>query len=564
MSGEEMIRDFVSRVRGKNDSAEKSIVPIGTPMQQEQAPPPQGQQQPQGFEDGGVVRPRVQQTRVPRLVGEVVYPDFIDTRPKRPPGIGELDGNRSFAGRSPVPPKPPKEEWAGPLLGDGQMWRGPETGSLSDGRWARNQQPVDGLRYDDSDEGGLSAAAAQARFNLAADKPLMSPTDQMLLQGAQGAGDESAQAKSIEELYPLPSELGALKLPDAPVLGAMPTLAGFVEADYKDPRQAFYDEIKANKGKIADARSPYEKAAKGAEKDLEENKRKSFFRAMIQAGVAAMQAGGPSTNPASGDFMSIAGASIGQYVASLDEDKAYQERLKDKITNFEIGAGEAQTRMEDRLGGIGMAAATAENANSQFNAGAENNRNSAAFQGAMMGRGQDANFAASLYGAQTGAAVAEYQVRAAEKLAHTKAALEMRVEAMGSKAGLDSETIQKINGEAEAAARETYTNYMSTFGSEEITDPAALLKIEEAAASKAIAARAASIQAQFRSHGIDVDVQGLIDATKQSSSGMVGLMSVVPDIRNPQAPGTPSLSQPGAPRQAAKPNGAVLGSGYLR
>lgn len=519
MSAEDMIRDFVQRVRQQNEEAAQSLVPIGTPQPQHPKAPPQGgppsvpqgqPDQPKGFRDGGV-----------------------------------LDGNRYFGAppRS-VPAAPPaKEEWAGPLFGDGQMWHGiyeeDSPNGIFNGKNARNQQNIPGLKYP-----GEGIAAAPNVFDPFGQTPLAEgwkPAARPVLDNPSGSGI-AAVATGIA--VPERTKMG--KLPDRVQFNAPEGPGEYITPERVDPLAERERMIKNNKGKIRDARKPYDDAAAEASADLEESKRKSFFRGLVEAGVAAMQAGGPSTDPASGDFMSIAGASIGQYVQSLDRDKAYQERLKDKITNYKIGGGEAQTRAEDRFSSLGMAAAESQNAFNVADAAGHNNYNMGIAGLDMQKANAEYQGEVSQRASEIGAMIAQYQTDASFDLASFKHSLDLEVAKITAASGLDPKILQQIGANAEQAAAAAYNAFLQNSNFKEETDETKKAKILEGAQAAYVGTKASSYLDQLQNMRQEVNPEAMMEQVRRNATGMAPATSKVQN-RDPKAPPTFKTGFPGAP-----------------
>lgn len=528
LSTEEMIDDFVTRVRGKNAQSRQSIVPAGTPMPQEQQPQQPQQPAPQGikaFATGGV---NINYGRGPsdprdsRFQGRMEN-GYILPNPSAPP--------TAPAGRPPVPMvtydpngysvrgEPRTAIPKGPLMPPQQNI--PAFNKSIQDAWARSQA-----------SGGLEAAA------------FPTPDDAFNWQRAYGG---SAESSSGPEFPDLPPEVKLGKLPDRV---QMPDFKP--GAEYVDPFAEADRAIEKGSDRIAAARKPYDAAIRETRGDLEENKRKSFFRAMIDAGVAAMQAGGPSRDPASGDFMSIAGASIGQYVQSLDKDKEYQQRLKDKIASYNIAGSESELRVEDAFRQMGVQNASQQNQRNGVLMQAENNYNIAKTSSETDQRGQDINYAvvgAQLAGQMRGQNIDVVLKRfAAEESA---------------KGGVDPKLALQAATEAASRAAEVYKEFVSSDTFRSSTGDARAKMLEEAQAQY-VGIYAQNLHQNMLALGVPLEFGSLLGKVQSDSRGIAAATTVKPDTNNPRAPGIASTRFPSAPSQTQAPKGNILGDGYLR
>lgn len=498
MSPEEMIEDFVTRVRGKNSQASQSIVPAGTPMQQPQQPPQQAPQGIKAFATGGV---NISYGRDPekdarfqgRTASGYILPNPNAPAPAAPSAIPMVtyDPN-GYAMRGEPRTAIPK----GPLMPPKQNM--PAFNQALQDAWGRTQA-----------SGGLEAAVGPDYV------PGFEPPP-----GPQGV---SAGAPG------LPPEPSLGKLPDR--INALPFEPG---KDYIDPLSAADRAIEGGKDRIASARRPYDAAVREARGDLEENKRKSVFRAMIDAGVAAMQAGGPSRDPASGDFMSIAGASVGQYVASLDRDKEYQQRLKDKIASYNIAGSESELRVEDYFRQLGVQSAGQEN-NFNSNKAAMQNQYNLTSTGMLVDqRQQDMTYEA--IGKQMAVQLRGQNIDAVLK----QAALDQ-----AATGGVDPKLSLEAATKAGDAALRAYELFLSNSGYKEESDEARRAAIMEQAQAQYVGVYAQQLQQNMSSLGMEFDFDQVLGRTQNNAKGIAQAADM--EGAKGGAPATPKYSSPYAP-----------------
>ncbi|OYW72922.1 MAG: hypothetical protein B7Z37_23500 [Verrucomicrobia bacterium 12-59-8] len=342
-----------------------------------------------------------------------------------------------------------------------------------------------------------------------------------------------------------------MSLPAEPSLGKAPARIEAPKFEEGKPYVDIFDEadraIGKGKDRIASARKPYDSAIREARGDLEENKRKSVFRAMIDAGVAAMQAGGPSRDPASGDFMSIAGASVGQYVASLDRDKEYQQRLKDKIASYNIAGSESELRVEDYFRQLGGQSATAQNA---FNTNQTNTRNQYNMGAAELGarqRGDDMQY--DSIGRQLAVQLRGQNIDATLK----QAALDQ-----AAAGGVDPKLSLEAATKAGTEAMRAYEMYLTNSGYKEATGDQRAAILEEAQAQY-VGVYAQQLHQNMLSLGMSFDFNQVLDRTQSNARGIAAAVSTQPDMNNPQGPGIKTTSFPGAPKAGKPPAGNVIG-----
>lgn len=373
MSGEEMIDDFVRRVRQENANAANSIVPAGTPMpQQPQQPQPQPAQASgiagyqsggvRGFQDGGGNEP------VSRLTRSQDFGWHPDQAP-----LSALDKIRS-----------------GPSVRDGYL-RYPE-GRETDGYYSGPQpfkKNIPNGRYFAPGHMVDKMPSPQNKDYRGPPQPSKRPRDpdyQRLvdlsqgrigniydgwteMEGHHGRPDDAAMAPTLpaDEAASVEASTGiAALMADAPQLGAFKPSAyvkpeGYVETDLIDINQAGNDRVAANRGRIDALASPYNEGAAELEGMSEEIKRAGFFNAITKAGLAAIQGSSAGFDPRNGDFMAAAGDFIGAYVESFEGDAKRQQELKEKIIAYKGAANKLTFNAENTMFSQGADIAQAQN-----------------------------------------------------------------------------------------------------------------------------------------------------------------------------------------------------------
>lgn len=289
MTSQEMIDDFVNRVRMNNERARNSLVPMGTPMQPppQQAPqPPQG---PPGFQTGGVYR-------------GPSNPDWIN--------------RESYTNPEGFVSVPPKEDDFVKWLNERTSTK-PQMTDDEAANWLNQRTQISPQDY----------AGMYADF------------------GGSGSEKASVDMRGIGDLQMPPER-------------ASPGYKGFKVID---PMEAGNEAVKAGQGQIDNLLSPFQELKEGYGKDMKQRERNKIFDALIQGGIAMMQGGGPSFDPASGNFMKILGDGAQQYANSLlgSEDRISQ--LREKIAMASGKSAELGFNASNILKTQGMEAANQKN-----------------------------------------------------------------------------------------------------------------------------------------------------------------------------------------------------------
>lgn len=295
LTADEMIKDFVDRVRMENEQSKNSLVPMGTPMPQPQPQQPQGIA---GFQSGGVFgvppildpRSRVAQARHPVRPAQ---PAWLDRNSRtNPEGFVEADG------------PPPDLSWMEDNL------KGPDLSWLND---SLTEKPFTGM-----------------------------PPMPVL------PGDGSASGA-------VGVNLGGIKGPPA---REPPKFQGF---ETVDPLAAGDKAIEAGRDKISALTAPFDELKDAYGKDVERTERNKIFDALIQGGIAMMQGGSASFDPASGDLMGILGSGAQAYASSLMNSENRISELREKIATASGKAAEVGFNAESVLHARGMGAAQHQN-----------------------------------------------------------------------------------------------------------------------------------------------------------------------------------------------------------
>lgn len=510
MSGEDMIKDFVHRVRQENTNAANSIVPAGTPMQQ-----PQQSHQPQpaqasgiagyssggvrGFQDGGGNEP------VSALDKIRTGPSVKDGYLKYPEGR-EADGYYS----GPQPFRGPSERGINKYLVPGYMvdkmpqrenkdYRGPpqkqkpprdpDYQKLVDLSQGRISNIYDGWSEIEGFHGKPDPSASQ--------QPVVDPTT---------AGGGSAGIAAL--------------MADAPRLGAFKPSAYVAPAPYEDAKlidlnEAGDERVTKNREKIDALARPYNEGAAELEGMSEEIKRKEIFNGMVQAGIAMMQGGGASFDPRSGDMMAIMGDGAAAYVDSLTKDRKRQQELKEKIVAYKGAANELTFNAEGQMFAQGADIAQARNQQAiTENAYKHQYKGRSAEMENSFNVGQDANRLRLI--------IAQAEIDTAK----FKASLEARLKASP---GVDPELALKISAEAGKRADERFKTMMGKFEMDP-DNPEAYAKRLEAAHA---AARAAYSEA----------VSSFLDFSAGRFDYGGGIATLSQRAAERQTPGVPNIEE---------------------
>lgn len=460
MKPKDMINDFVTRVRAQNEANQNSLVPKGTPMQQGPAPQPQDSPQPRqqgiagyasggvrGFQKGaapyksdanwalsaGAPSPFIPTIGTPfyELPEDKLPPKIIPKLQKDKDGIlaaspteTPLPSDKKFE----VPPNWSPNMTAQALAAEGNVdyLNAPvERAPWQEGPW---YDPTDALGY-------ARAKDLREKFN--------NPQ-------AHQSGPPQGIAASIEAAMKSSGpNMSGIALPK---MGAMPELPEFKQSPFVDPIKARADAIAAGKDEIDAQVKPFDDITKEAESDLEESKRSSFWNAVLKASMVAMQAGGPSNDPASADLFSIAGKSLEGYVSSLEKDKAYQDKIKADIRGYKVAGSQARAQATNNMGQVGVTSAQMQN---NYNIVGDQNRSA---------------YDLSIFKEQGDRIRAQYGVDANIYLGRMQMSVEKWKAEMSAKTGIDPEWLRKVAHDATSLGVQAYKDVLASAPDGQVTD----------------------------------------------------------------------------------------------
>lgn len=394
MNSEDMIRDFVSRLRA---SENQQLVPAGTPMQPPGGQPPQGgpPKRPPDIAAPGQV-PKLQNDKAGIMKyaeGGVVrgfegggapwdnpWGGMVFKKTPDPYTNGRgIDGYQSGPTRpSEAPPEaPPPNPVRWP-----EMKKPPPWGSMT----FKGEVPAT-AQAGASDP--YTAFTPKQQEFVDDTPPPMAPVDdpnsfEAQLKAMMGGGGGGGGRISAGQMQ-------------------MPKLPDFHNVEWRDPDAAGNKSIADNKDKIDARKKPFDDLAAETNTDLEESKRKGFFSAVMEAGIAMMQGGDPN-DPRSASLLSNASVGMKAYTKSLDADKEYQDKLKDKIAQYKLGGAQAGFVAEDAMYARGAGNAAAQ---SNFDVGQATQQNARDMGIAQLGAQVDSANLSS----RTQIAVAEMQAQ---------------------------------------------------------------------------------------------------------------------------------------------------------
>lgn len=503
MSGEEMIEDFVRRVRQENANAANSIVPAGTPMQQQpQQPQPAQASGIAGFESGGA------NVRIPKLQRDQNY-DWL------PGGDAPLKSTQS--GKGPTLPAVKPVRPFDVQSRDSWKMADPYTMPYGFGVPAPTptQEEIDAYN-------GFLQKKAMAAKGASLDERFKEPG---FFQEERRPEIDYGGAGSAE------TGIAAL-MADAPRLGAFKPSEyirpeKYTETDLIDLNKAGNDRVAAMRDRIDALASPYNEGAAELEGMSEEIKRKEIFNGMVQAGIAMMQGGGASFDPRSGDMMAIMGDGASAYVESLSKDAKRQQELKEKIVAYKGAANELTFNAENQMFGQGADLAQAQNQlnvtrdgfRNQYNRGVASDQN-------QFNQGRD-TLLLQERGQQLQADIAAFEANLKLKLSQ--------------EGGVDPEIAEKIANNAGQHYQSAFNTYLSQAGFSEVSDPTQKEKILKDAQAQGVAASSAYMDRI--NAGLFGGQLGDIESISRTEQGRYmagaadeGIAAGVPVIERPYAP----------------------------
>lgn len=509
MSGEEMIKDFVNRVRQENTNAANSIVPAGTPMQQPQQPP-----QPQPAQASGIAGFQTGGAYVPRLSRDQDY----DWLPGGDKPLSRAD-QQIPPDVKPVRPFPSDSPTRGM-----DLMRGSESFSFSPSGPVHSAYELSLQQKALADK----AAALNARF-----KSPDGMADKLDSRFAEPDFffDERAQP-------PVPvggsgsAGIAAL-MAEVPRVGAFKPSEYVAPAPYEDAKlidmnEAGDERVKKNRDKIDALAAPYNEGAAELEGMSEEIKRKEIFNGMVQAGIAMMQGGGASFDPRSGDMMAVMGDGAAAYVDSLTKDRKRQQELKEKIVAYKGAANELTFNAEGQMFAQGADIAQAQNQQAITEGAYRNQYNSRSAE-------MQNNFNLGVDGLR----MQERGQNLQADIAKFEAGLKVK---LSQQSGLDPEIAEKIANNAGQHYQSAYNTYLSQAGFSEVSDAQQKERILQDAQAQGIAASSAYLDRINR--GILGGTLGDVEAITRTEQGRYrGAASVVKDRE-----GVTSLERPYSPK----------------
>lgn len=515
MKPKDMINDFISRVKAQNESNKNSLVPAGTPMQQPQ-PQPQGGPQPRpqgiagyasggvrGFQKGGAN----DHYRNPSMIGPLVAPSPYMSPMGSPFYNSPTD--------TPLPSDPPTPPPANPdKLG--------RSDALQD------LMAMDAEGFYGGDANPPTPAAKVNPFGY-------TPADQAyldMIRQDQSAASQSGIAAALPEEASVSASANSMKSgPDMsgvkrPVMGKAPELPAFTPSQFVDPVKARADAIAAGQGEIDAQVKPFDDIANEAQGDLEESKRSSFWNAVLKASMVAMQAGGPSSDPASADIFSIAGKSLEGYVGSLEKDKAYQDKIKAEIRGYKVAGSQARAQATNSMGQVGITSAQMQNNHNIVGDQITNSRDLAAYNADNDRVSRQYAGDVNMYGAELQARVDQWKAT------------------VSSKAGMDPLDFMKAFA---AVGEDASKSVAAKYGSEFAADPknAELIRQEEGAYRSA--AQASFIMSRFLANGERISKEDAMTIVQQMSDVNVGFAAENIDTMTPDGKTVSSSRMPAAP-----------------
>lgn len=534
MSGEEMIKDFVNRVRQENTNAANSIVPAGTPMQQPQQPPQPAQASGiAGYQSGGVRGFQAGGGNEP--VPQLTRNQNFGWHPDQAPLSAALNGIRYPTGR-----------------GEDGYYSGPnpeEIKPIPNGRYFAPGYMIDKMPPPEKrDYRGPPQPAKRP-------KPPRDPDYQKLvdlsqgrisnimdgwskIEGFHGRPDPSTGQPSVDPTAAGGGSAGiAALMADAPRLGAFTPSKFIAPPKYEDAKlidlnEAGEERVNKNRDKIDALAAPYNEGAAELEGMSEEIKRKEIFNGMVKAGIAMMQGGGASFDPRSGDMMAIMGDGASAYVESLTKDRKRQQELKEKIVAYKGAANELTFNAEGQMFAQGADIAQARNQQAITEGAYKNQYNSRiAEMENSFNVGQDANRLRLI--------IAQAEIDTAK----FKASLEAQLKASP---GIDPELALKISAEAGKRADARFATMMGKFEMDPDNPKAYAKRLEAAhAAARAAYSEAISSFLDFSAGRFDYDG---------------GIATLSERAAERQTPGVPNVEE----MEGDPPTSAITGYPYSK
>jgi hypothetical protein len=539
MSGEEMIKDFVNRVRQENTNAANSIVPAGTPMQQPQQPPqPQPAQASgiagyssggvRGFQDAGAFISS--EDKVPRLTRDQKFGWHPDQEPLSAAlgGIRNPNGGPSLPESKYYPPSGMNPKLGMPRTLNPQKpsatassYNGPRypyQGYFNSLLFGPQQRDLTGTTTDKAFEQFFSRKKEYADDMIAYDGLNMNSPSDPTAAGGGSAGIAALMA-------------------DAPRLGAFTPSKFIAPPKYEDAKlidlnEAGEERVNKNRDKIDALAAPYNEGAAELEGMSEEIKRKEIFNGMVKAGIAMMQGGGASFDPRSGDMMAIMGDGASAYVESLTKDRKRQQELKEKIVAYKGAANELTFNAEGQMFAQGADIAQARNQQAITEGAYKNQYNSRiAEMENSFNVGQDANRLRLI--------IAQAEIDTAK----FKASLEAQLKASP---GIDPELALKISAEAGKRADARFATMMGKFEMDPDNPKAYAKRLEAAhAAARAAYSEAISSFLDFSAGRFDYDG---------------GIATLSERAAERQTPGVPNVEE----MEGDPPTSAITGYPYSK